>query len=114
MRIAIQFVTSLAMAVGPAFASEAFVAQPTRKAASVEQAATSSAKTMQAAMLALPLQPQSVNAPATPAANAATNASSVLQIGANNVASVTQTGGGNASAIIQRGNGNQANVTQRR
>ena len=66
-----------------------------------------------AAMLALPVQPKAINSSVANAANAATNTSSVIQIGTNNIAAVSQTGGGNASTVVQRGSGNQATVTQR-
>jgi curlin associated repeat protein len=111
MRLVTGAVTVLTMAACPALANEAFIAQLTNKAAMTEQSPANSAKTMlSAAMLALPLQPKAVN---SPVANAATNTSSVTQIGANNVAAVSQTGSGNASSVVQHGNGNQAMVTQR-
>ena len=120
MRLAIGTVTGLTItwltvAAGPASANEAFIAQLTNKAAATEPSSAGSAKTMlSAAMLALPVQPKAVNSPVANAASAATNTSSVIQVGANNVATVSQTGGGNASSIMQHGNGNQATVTQRR
>jgi hypothetical protein len=114
MRIAIRSVIFLTMAVGPAGASEAFITQLTGKAISAEQAVAGSAKALQSqAMLALPLQPKAISLPSVPAANPATNASLVMQVGTNNVAAVTQSGGGNASSIVQHGSGNQAIVTQR-
>ena len=104
-------ITLLTAADCPASASEAFIVQLTSKAATTEQSSTNSTKTMlSAAMLALPLQPKAIG---SPVANAATNTSSVTQIGANNVAAVSQTGSGNASSVVQHGNGNQAMVTQR-
>jgi Curlin associated repeat len=107
-------ITSLTAAACPALANEAFIAQLTNKAATIEQSSANSTKTMlSAAMLALPVQPKAVNSPVANAANAATNTSSVTQIGANNIAVVSQTGGGNASSVMQHGNGNQATVTQR-
>jgi hypothetical protein len=114
MRLVTGAVTVLTMAACPALANEAFIAQLTSKATAAEQSAANSAKTMlSAAMLALPVQPKAVNSPAANATTAATNTSSVIQVGANNVAAVSQTGGGNASSIMQHGNGNQATVTQR-
>ena len=114
MRVVIRSVMFLTMAIGPAGASEAFISQSTGKAISTEQAAAGSAKTMQSqAMLALPLQPKAISLPGLPAANPATNASAVVQVGTSNFAAVTQSGGGNASSIVQRGSGNQAIVTQR-
>jgi hypothetical protein len=113
MRVATSAVIFLTLAVAPAGASEAFIAQLTNKAVVAEQAAHS-AKTMQsAAMIAIPLQPKAVNSPAVTAENATTNTSMLVQIGTNNVAAVSQSGGGNASSVVQRGNGNQATVTQR-
>jgi hypothetical protein len=107
-------ITSLTMAAYPALANEAFIAQLTNKAAAAERSSAHSTKTMlSAAMLAFPVHPKAVNSPVANAANATTNTSSVIQVGANNVAAVSQTGGGNASSIIQHGNGNQATVTQR-
>ena len=107
-------ITLLTAAACPVSANEAFIAQLTTKATATESSAANSAKTMlSAAMLALPLQPKAVNFPVMNAANAATNTSSVIQIGTNNVATVSQIGGGNVSAVVQRGNGNQATVTQR-
>ena len=106
-------ITGLTVAVGPVFASEAFIAQLTSKAAA-EQSSAGSAKTMlSAALLAFPLQPKAIDVPGANAANATANTSSVIQLGANNVAAVSQTGSGNASTIIQHGNGNQATVAQR-
>jgi hypothetical protein len=114
MRIVTGSVVLLMIAAWPAAASEVFIAQPGSKAALAEQAAVTSVKTaLSSAMLALPLQPNALNLPAVPVANAGTNASLVMQTGANNFAAVTQSGGGNASSIVQRGNGNQAIVTQR-
>ena len=114
MRIATAAVIFLAMAIGPASANEAFIAQLTNKVVFAEQAAASSAKTLQSsAMLALPLQPKAIGLPAVPAADPATNASALVQVGTNNFAAVSQTGGGNASSIVQHGSGNQASVTQR-
>ena len=114
MRVVIRSVMFLTMAVGPAGANEAFISQITGKAISTEQAAAGSAKAMQSqAMLALPLQPKAISLPAVPAADPATNASALVQVGTNNFAAVTQSGGGNASSIVQRGSGNQAIVTQR-
>jgi hypothetical protein len=110
MRIAIGTVICLSTAF-PAGASEAFIAQLTGRAVAAELSAKA---TLSSAMLALPLQPKAINGPAVSAANAATNASVVMQIGANNLAAVSQAGGGNASSLVQRGNGNQATVTQRR
>jgi len=107
-------ITWLTVAVCPASANEAFIAQLTTKVAAAEQPSANSMKTMlSAAMLALPVQPKAVNSPVANTASAATNMSSVVQVGANNVATVSQTGGGNASSIMQHGNGNQATVTQR-
>ena len=107
-------ITWLTAAACPASASEAFIVQLTNKAATTEQPAANSMKTMlSAAMLALPVQPKAINSPAANATPAAANTSSVIQVGANNVATVSQTGGGNASSIMQHGNGNQATVTQR-
>jgi hypothetical protein len=119
MRLAIGTVTYLTItwltvAAGSVSASEAFIAQLTSNAATTEQSSASSTKTMlSAAMRALPVQPKAINSPGANAANAATNTSSVIQVGANNVAAVSQTGGGNASSIMQHGNGNQATVAQR-
>ena len=104
-------ITWLTAAACPASANEAFIAQLTTRAAAAEQSAANSAKTMlSAAMLALPLQPKAINSPAV---NASTNTSAVVQIGTNNIAAVSQTGSGNASSVVQHGNGNQAMVTQR-
>jgi hypothetical protein len=104
-------ITGLTVVAGPVSASEAFIAQLTSNAVVIEPSPANSTKTMlSAAMLAFPLQPKAIN---SPAANAATNTSSVIQVGANNVAAVSQTGAGNVSTIIQHGNGNQATVTQR-
>src|ERR1700733_8004734 len=114
MRLVTGTVVFLTMAACPALANEAFIAQLTHKAAMTEQSSANSAKTMlSAAMLALPVQPKAINFPVANAVNAATNTSSVIQIGTNNIAAVSQTGGGNASSIVQRGSGNQATVTQR-
>src|ERR1700760_2334721 len=114
MRVAIRSVIFLTIAVGPAGASEVFIAQLTSKAVSAEHTAAGSVKAMQSqAMLALPLQPKAIGLPAVPVAHPATNTSAIVQVGTNNVAAVTQSGGGNASAIVQHGNGNQASVTQR-
>jgi hypothetical protein len=111
MRLVIGTVVFLTMAACPALANEAFIAELTHKAAMTEQSPANSAKTMlSAAMLALPVQPKAIN---SPVANAATNTSSVTQIGANNIAAVSQTGSGNASSVVQHGIGNQATVTQR-
>jgi hypothetical protein len=107
-------ITGLTVAVGPVFASEAFIAQLTNKVVATEQSSAGSAKTMlSAALLAFPLQPKAINVPGANAATTAANTSSVIQLGANNVAAVSQTGSGNASTIIQHGNGNQATVAQR-
>ena len=107
-------ITWLTVAACPASANEAFIAQLTTKATATEPSSANSAKTMlSAAMLALPVQPKAINFPVANAVNAATNTSSVIQIGTNNIAAVSQTGGGNASSIVQRGSGNQATVTQR-
>ena len=107
-------ITLLTLAACPASANEAFIAQLTNKAAATEQSSANSAKTMlSAALLALPVQPKTVNSPAANASTVATNTSSVMQIGSNNVAAVSQTGGGNASSVVQHGSGNQAMVTQR-
>lgn len=111
MRIAIPVVIFLTMAAGPAVASEVFIAQLSGKAASAEQSAASAKAS--AAMLAFPLQPKAIGAPAMPTANAATNVSLVTQTGTNNLATVSQAGAGNASSVVQRGSGNQAIVTQR-
>jgi|HubBroStandDraft_2_1064218.scaffolds.fasta_scaffold1460377_2 hypothetical protein len=107
-------ITWLTVAACPVSANEAFIAQLTTKATATEPSSANSAKTMlSAAMLALPVQPKAINFPVANAVNAATNTSSVIQIGTNNIAAVSQTGGGNASSIVQRGSGNQATVTQR-
>jgi hypothetical protein len=114
MRLVTGAVTVLTMAASPVSANEAFIAQLTTKATAAEQSSANSMKTMLSeAMLALPLQPKAVNSPVANATTAATNTSSVMQVGANNVAAVSHTGGGNASSIMQHGNGNQATVTQR-
>ena len=114
MRVVIRSVIFLTMAVGPAGASEAFIAQLASKIIPAEQAAAGSAKAAQSqAMLALPLQPKAISLPAVPAANPATDTSLLVQAGANNFAAVAQSGGGNASSIVQHGSGNQATVTQR-
>ena len=107
-------ITWLTVAAWQASANEAFIAQLTTRATATEQSSAHSMKTMlSAAMLALPVQPKAINFPVANAVNAATNTSSVIQIGTNNIAAVSQTGGGNASSIVQRGSGNQATVTQR-
>ena len=107
-------ITWLTATACPASANEAFIAQLTTRATAAEQSSANSMKTMlSAAMLALPVQPKAINFPVANAVNAATNTSSVIQIGTNNIAAVSQTGGGNASSIVQRGSGNQATVTQR-
>jgi len=107
-------ITLLTVAACPVSANEAFIAQLTSNAAATEQSSANSAKTMRsAAMLALPLQPKTINSPVANAANAATNTSSMIQIGTNNVVAVSQTGAGNASTLMQHRSGNQAVVTQR-
>jgi curlin associated repeat protein len=116
MRTATAVVILLIIAAQPACASEAFIAQVTGKAVAAEQAAAASAKTMSAALLALPVKLTAANAfnlPNPPAAMPGTNTALVSQTGTNNFAAVTQTGGGNASVIVQRGSGNQVIVTQR-
>jgi Curlin associated repeat len=115
MRLVTGSVIFLTIAVCPASANEAFIAQLIGKAAVTEQSSANPAKTMlSAAMLALPLQPKAINSPAAAAATAGTNISSVTQVGTNNFAAVSQTGGGNASSVVQHGSGNQAVMTQRR
>ena len=101
MRLVIGTVVFLTMAACPALANEAFIAQLTSKVATTEQSSAHSMKTMlSAAMLALPLQPKAINSPAV---NASTNTSAVVQIGTNNIAAVSQTGSGNASSVVQHG-----------
>jgi hypothetical protein len=103
--------TVLIAAYQPAWASEAYVSQPT--GGKTQQAPTASARTT-AVPVTIESAARLMKAAAKMPDPGTANVSMIAQTGTLNSALLAQVGGGNASYIMQQGSQNSAIVSQRR